>query len=218
MFDIVERFITLSGEAPIPGKPVLLIRFAGCNLSCEYCDTPYKNEIQETRSIDELRTIIVNETKRYPGLSVLLTGGEPLWCGRAESILQLVAGLPDIHFYIETNGACPIPATDLSNIHFVTDWKAPSSGHEGSFLAENLATMKPDRDCLKIVIAKNDLTWTLQTVQFLSSEHPRLPIYLSPQWESITPAECAVFILDNALPVSLSLQMHKIIWGDKRGV
>ncbi len=218
MFDIVEKFITLSGEAPVPGRPVLLVRFAGCNLSCTYCDTPYRDEVNETMSLSDLQTLIVNETASYPGLSVLLTGGEPLFNDRTGSILELVKGLPSIDFYIETNGSCEIPSTELSNIHFVPDWKAPSSGHGESFLTSNLDAMKPGRDCIKFIIAADDLGWTLSTIKFLSGSHPGLDLYISPQWGKITAGECAEFIINNRLPVSLSMQVHKIIWGERRGV
>ncbi len=218
MLEIVERFITLSGEAPNPGAPILLIRFTGCNLSCAYCDTLYKDEINETVSVQELEAMIRQETTRYPRLSVLFTGGEPLWKDRAVSLLTIAHAMPTIHFYVETNGSCLIPDTDSENIHFVVDIKTPSSGYADSFLTDNLPRMRAGRDCVKFVTAHDDKAWVVERVRAIHAQYPLLPLYISPQWDTMTPAECAAFIIDNTLPVSLSLQMHKVIWGEKRGV
>lgn len=218
MLEIVERFITLSGEAPNPGAPILLIRFTGCNMACTYCDTLYKDEVNETVSVKELEAIIMQETTRYSGLSVLFTGGEPLWKERTEALLTIARALPMIHFYVETNGSCRIPDTELPTIHFVTDIKTPSSGCCGSFIEENLARLKPERDCVKFVTAHDDTSWVAERVRAIHAKYPLLPLYISPQWDSMTPAECAAFIVDNKLPASLSLQLHKVIWGEKRGV
>jgi len=39
----------------------------------------------------------------------------------------------------------------------------------------------------------------------------------SPVWGKIEPKQLAEWILDDQLDVRFSLQMHKVIWGDKRG-
>ena len=45
------------------------------------------------------------------------------------------------------------------------------------------------------------------------------PLHFSPVWESCPPAELAAWILAERLPVRLTLQQHKILWGkDTRGV
>jgi 7-carboxy-7-deazaguanine synthase len=47
----------------------------------------------------------------------------------------------------------------------------------------------------------------------------RCPIHLSPVWGAVDPAELAAWILADRLPVRLSLQLHKLLWGaEARGV
>ena len=41
---VVEQFISINGEGQKAGQLALFVRFAGCNLQCEYCDTKWANE------------------------------------------------------------------------------------------------------------------------------------------------------------------------------
>ena len=43
-FHVVEQFVSINGEGRLAGQLALFIRFAGCNLQCEYCDTKWANE------------------------------------------------------------------------------------------------------------------------------------------------------------------------------
>jgi len=43
-------------------------------------------------------------------------------------------------------------------------------------------------------------------------------ILFSPSYEDMDVKNLAQWILDDALPVRLQLQQHKIIWGQKKGV
>ena len=39
---INEIFSSIQGEGPIVGYKQLFIRFCGCNLHCDYCDTEFQ--------------------------------------------------------------------------------------------------------------------------------------------------------------------------------
>ena len=43
-YKIVEKFISINGEARAAGELSCFIRFQGCNLNCSYCDTKWANE------------------------------------------------------------------------------------------------------------------------------------------------------------------------------
>ena len=43
-FRVVEQFASINGEGKKAGQLAYFIRFAGCNLSCSYCDTRWANE------------------------------------------------------------------------------------------------------------------------------------------------------------------------------
>ena len=218
MLEIVEKFITLSGEAPAAGYPVFLIRFAECNLQCRYCDTMYCGEVNEKTTVEKLCSEIRDREQNYPGIKIMFTGGEPLLADRQKKLVRIMKKLPDSSFYIETNGSQVIEDFNIPGVHYVADWKTPSSGYGDCFCLENLPRYRPANDCIKIVTAEEDLQWVLAKVGQIKKVNPLLPVYLSPQAGNISLEKLASFIMEHKLPVSLSLQMHKIIWGDKRGV
>lgn len=41
MLQLSEIFYTLQGEGTYTGTPAVFVRLAGCNLSCNFCDTDY---------------------------------------------------------------------------------------------------------------------------------------------------------------------------------
>ncbi len=97
---IAETFHSLQGEGGLVGVPSFFIRTTGCNLRCEWCDTPYTSwdPEGEWRSIDEL-TAAVPPAARH----VVVTGGEPLlWA----TVPLLTAALRErgLHVTIETAG------------------------------------------------------------------------------------------------------------------
>ena len=219
MLEVVEKYITIGGEAPLIGFPIYLFRFSYCNLDCVYCDTPYKNEINYNFSIKELSGDISNKIKQYSDLKILFTGGEPLLEERQQKLLSIIKDLKNIDFYIETNGSIKIKNFKLSNCFFIIDWKSPSSGFADTFCMENLKFLRIEKDCIKFVVNKNDFEWVKEAVKIIKKINPFIPLYISPQIKKITLEEIADFILKNKLPLRLSFQLHKYIWPEKtRGV
>lgn len=219
MLEIVEKITTIGGEAPLIGIPIYLIRFTGCNLDCTYCDTSYKNEVNDQFTTKELIDDIFNKVKEFPELKILLTGGEPFLDERQEELLKIISELENIDFYIETNGSIEIINFNLTNCYYVIDWKAPSSGHDESFLIENLKGLRIEKDCIKFVINSDDFDWVKKAIKIVQEINPFITLYISPQAEKLTLEDTADFIIKNKLPVRLSCQLHKIIWKNKnRGI
>ena len=48
--DVVEKFVSINGEGTKAGQLAVFIRFKGCNLACEYCDTQWANQTDIYRS------------------------------------------------------------------------------------------------------------------------------------------------------------------------
>ena len=218
MFEIVEKFVTISGEQPIIGEPVYLIRLSDCNLNCTYCDTKYKSEVNDVYKTHELKDDILRAYEDYPDIKILFTGGEPLYKGRESLITSIANDLDYINFYVETNGSIKISNFESDNIFYVVDWKTPSSSYENSFVLDNLKNMRIKNDCIKFVVDYNDLDWVKEKLDVISKINPFVDVYLSPQWGKIDLKTLAEFIINNKLPVKYSIQLHKIIWGDIRGV
>ncbi len=70
-YKVNEIFHSLQGEGFNQGKEAIFIRLAGCNLSCNWCDTNHHTFTQY--SVEE----IMADIARYNCISVILTGGEP---------------------------------------------------------------------------------------------------------------------------------------------
>ena len=104
MIEIVEKYFTLGGEAPLIGIPVYIIRFTGCNLECNYCDTDYKDEVNFKLNQSDLIDEIKKAHEAYPNAKILFTGGEPLLNSRKKLLYEVMKILKKINFYIETNG------------------------------------------------------------------------------------------------------------------
>ena len=86
---------------PTAENIAVFVRFSGCNLKCDFCDTLHESGIEMT---DEA---IIEEVCKYPCRMVILTGGEPgLWIDDA-----LVDALHKAGKYvaIETNGTQVLP-------------------------------------------------------------------------------------------------------------
>jgi 7-carboxy-7-deazaguanine synthase len=96
---IAETFYSLQGEGELTGVPSVFIRTAGCNLRCNWCDTPYASWSPE--GVERDVASLVSETQAHAGHHVVLTGGEPMI---AKNIHALAAALRDAgkHITIET--------------------------------------------------------------------------------------------------------------------
>jgi 7-carboxy-7-deazaguanine synthase len=73
-------------------------------------------------------------------------------------------------------------------------------------------------DEIKIVITnEEDYKWTKEII-LKENLVDKGTILLSPVHGEIDPQSLASWILRDSLPVRLQLQLHKIIWGNKKGV
>jgi len=102
---INEIFSSIQGEGKLIGRRQVFVRFSGCNLDCEYCDTPHSKDPSYGTlfSEDELKKSIKNLiTPDFH--SVSLTGGEPLL--HADFIKYFLEKY-DFNCLLETNGSLP---------------------------------------------------------------------------------------------------------------
>lgn len=135
---IQEIYESIHGELPLIGKPCTIVRLAGCNLECPYCDAPNKEGFE--MALDQIIDAILDLDNQ----EVLITGGEPLL--QFEELCILIQSLVRaFHITIETNGTQPIhPEWDVS---WVVDYKLFPGAH---FLPGNLTTLGAN-DALKFV-------------------------------------------------------------------
>ena len=107
-----EIFYSLQGEGRNTGTPSVFVRFAGCNLHCDFCDTQHQSAQQLAE--DE----IVDRVLAYPATNVVITGGEP----SLQLTLSLVEKLHQAgrKVCMETNGTRPLGEALASAIDWIT--------------------------------------------------------------------------------------------------
>ena len=70
-YPIVEIFHSVQGEGYHTGTPSIFIRFGGCNLSCEWCDTDFSK--WDKMTISEIMDVL----NQWSSKRIIYTGGEP---------------------------------------------------------------------------------------------------------------------------------------------
>ena len=181
--NIREVFCSVQGEGPYVGMRQAFVRFSGCNLSCNYCDTNFVNpgtcdyervegsgvfEKRPNPVIPERLESMIQPFKKLH--SVSLTGGEPLL--HADFIEKLNISMP---LYLETNMTLPEQARKLrESIAYVAgDFKLPEAIRdvcpetrevhvENTIECFKLLRKSNSRDCFcKIVIGRGTGTDTV---------------------------------------------------------
>lgn len=220
IYKVVETFISINGEGQHAGELALFIRFAGCNLNCNYCDTRWANQpdvVYQEMTETEIKALVTDSGVR----NVTLTGGEPLLQPGMYQLLETIGSLPDIRIEIETNGSVDIGPymTLIRRPAFTLDYKLPGSGMEAGMNTENYRYLTQE-DTVKFVISdKADLTRAREIIEQYQLEG-RCGIYYSPVFGRIRPAEIVDDMIEHRLNgVHMQLQMHKFIWDpEQRGV
>lgn len=149
-FQINEIFYSLQGEGMYTGTAAVFVRFSGCNLRCDFCDTDHQASTSMTAEE------IIYVAASYPTRHVILTGGEPM----LQVTEQLVEMFHRAGFlvHIETNGTIPVPEA--------IDWitvspKSPDSAFTGRI------------DELKVV-------YQGQNVEAIAAKYPSENCFLQP--------------------------------------
>lgn len=106
-YKVNEIFYSLQGEGIHAGKPVVFVRFSGCNLKCSFCDTEHEKgrKYAAVEIYNEVRFIAPNCK------SVVFTGGEPL----LQLDKELLFWFSNNEYWtaIETNGSLANPVIGL---------------------------------------------------------------------------------------------------------
>lgn len=207
---VIEIFYSLQGEGTLMGVPTTFVRFAGCNLDCDWCDTKYAKAGGEDMTMEQ----IIERVEEIGAPFVALTGGEPLV---QEGVNRLVEALLEdsYHVTVETNGAVALESLPSSEELMISmDVKCPSSGMSHRIMYDNLAFLSA-RDQLKFIIA--DRVDYLFAQKILREHEVNCPVVMTPVGGTGL-KELAKWVLDDGLWVRVLPQLHKIIWGDMRGV
>lgn len=208
--EISEIFYSIQGEGKWMGVPNIFIRTTGCNLRCPYCDTKYAYKNGKEMTILE----ILKEVKKYPCKKICITGGEPLL---QKDIFDLIRKLTerDYESIIETNGSLDIQKLTEKNKTLVSlDIKCPSSNMSEKMNFENINKLS-NKDQIKFILQdKKDYEFAKMIIK---KYNPKCKIYFQTVWGNKI-ENIAKWILNDGIEVTLGIQLHKIIWKEKKGV
>jgi 7-carboxy-7-deazaguanine synthase len=180
---VTSMFFTLQGEGPYAGQPALFVRLAKCNLTCSFCDTFFDDG--EWMTFDEIfkradQTITSYWTDRglkvphwvknfdyppfmYPGVVLVLTGGEPLLQENTSQFLEKSNQL-FAQTQVESNGIPDTVVPDCT-VLVCSPKCAEKDGKPTKYLKPS-KTILERADCLK----------------FVMSADPESPYHTIPDW------------------------------------
>ncbi len=212
---ITEIFYSIQGESTWAGVPCTFVRLTGCPLRCVWCDTAYAFHGGKLMTFEE----ILGEVRAFPATVVEVTGGEPLAHAPAYPLVDrlLAEGYTVL---VETSGAYDVAPLD-ERAHKIMDLKCPGSGEGHRNRWENLEHLT-GRDEVKFVVKDRvDYEWTRDTIRSRGldarvAEGSLRALLVSPVWDEIDLESLAGWILEDALPVRLQMQLHKLVWGPER--
>lgn len=183
---ISEIFSSIQGEGIYTGIKQVFVRFYGCNLHCEFCDTKIND--YTLCSTDEIVKIIDDLFQDHHSISI--TGAEPLL--QVEFLHELIPLLKerDYLIYLETNGTLAEEFNEIKELIDIVamDIKLPSSARCGSYWQEheNFLKYATDSDAdlfIKSVICSSttekDLT---QACELVSKFNKDIPFVLQPSF------------------------------------
>lgn len=207
-----EIFFSIQGESTHAGRPCAFVRLMGCPLRCTYCDTEYAFFEGVGKSFTE----IFAELKQFPTRLVEVTGGEPLAQPNVYPFMKKL-GEAGYEVLLETSGAFPIEKVP-AHVKIIMDVKTPGSGELKRHHWDNMGFLKPGLDEVKFVLSdRADFDFAVD-VSRKYGLLDKVTVLLSPSYGKLELAALADWILASGLPFRMQTQMHKSIWGEKRGV
>ncbi|ABZ95788.1 Organic radical activating enzyme [Leptospira biflexa serovar Patoc strain 'Patoc 1 (Ames)'] len=232
---IHEIYSSISGEGISQGIPTVFVRFAGCSLRCGktdtrslWCDTPYAlgpNQ-GETKPLSTIMDEIVALDPTH-GYQILLTGGEPLEGKNRDLSISIAESIHSFRTHndkpypssrVETNGSEKITLDPF--FIFTMDYKLPGSGMEGRMDLENFQILEKRHNSLdEIKFVVRDRIDFERSIEVIREQKIQTNILYSPVHGEVDAKELVEWIkIDNPPKGRLSLQIHKVLWGNQKGV
>jgi 7-carboxy-7-deazaguanine synthase len=208
-----EIFHSVQGESTYAGRPCVFVRLTACDLRCAWCDTPYAFYEGRKHTVDE----VLAEVERFRCPLVEVTGGEPLL---QEDVYPLMRGLLDRGrtVLLETGGHRSTERVPEAVVTIV-DVKCPGSGEAGRMHWANLDRLRPHDEVKFVVADRADYDYARDVIGRYQVASRAAAVHLSPVHGVLDPRTLSEWVLGDALPVRVQLQLHKYIWEpDRRGV
>jgi len=147
---------------------------------------------------------------------VEITGGEPLVQPRTP---ELCGKLLDSGYevMVETNGSLDISVLP-KEVHRIVDIKCPGSGACGSFVEENIKHLNGNDEVKFVLASLDDAAWARDFSEECALTE-KCSVTFTPVSRNLAYEKLADWMVENRLKdIRFGPQLHKDIWGDKRGV
>lgn len=224
---LTELYPSIQGEGPRTGQVTVFVRFGGCNMRCPGwpCDTQYAIEpsIWKNDPIVEVKEIL-QRVEDMPGDNICITGGEPTM-QPAQHLEDLASGLLDLNYSIDvfTNGSLyALPEwMQCAPVYVIMDWKLVGSGEDktGVDIRWENAKKLDYKDNIKFVIASQEDYQEATALWRAMQNTVRARFWAGVAWGKFEESQLIHQILEDDLPWSVNVQMHKYIWqGVEKGV
>ena len=220
---LYEMFSSIQGEGLRLGERHTFVRFRGCNLACQYCDT-IDARSREGDCICEGRILknpvsVVDTVKCVTEQWVSVTGGEPLLQPDFLLKLCIVLKAQGRRIYLETNGTLPdVLKTVIQSVDVVAlDFKIPSATRENELwdVHERCLQVAAQRDVfVKIIINEHVQSEEIDKVcAIISSIDKDIPLVIQPVFGRQIPnlLDIQKHALTQLRDVRIIPQIHKIL-------
>jgi len=211
---VSEIFYSLQGEGIQIGLPTIFLRLFGCDLRCSWCDTMYAVEGTDFKNIDIEQ--VKEELYKHDCKRICITGGEPLLQEKELVILSTDLLKDGYYIVLETSGHRDPPSIFWNKYCLISmDCKCPSSKmqHRMDFkLFEKLR----NTDQLKFII-QDDRDYQYAK-KVLNENKISANIIFQPVYNSNMNWLFEKVLNDNLKNIRTLPQLHKILWGETRGV
>lgn len=225
---IIEIFSSFQGEGLLIGERQIFVRFAGCNLNCNYCDTgDSKSEksgklMTPDEVVCEIKSLLTSDCR-----TISFTGGEP---SLYPEFINQVSNNFDLNIMLETNGTLTDNINLIKKLDIVSlDIKLPehfdNDFDDSIFLNEIkslnlLITKSISVYCKVVILPSTKIKSFKEVVEKLSqniSNKSNLKIIIQPsspleEWKDIN-SKLFEFseVVGQYFEVSTIPQIHKIL-------
>jgi len=224
VYPIIEIYTGFEGEGLFVGTPQVFVRFSGCNLDCPFCDTKYAwdGSVKPILYDDEGLCQELSKYSNYKKIS--LTGGEPLlFVQYMDRLFSNLMGIFD-EINIETNGSLYHKNLEILrgnlflSISPKMDYLSEVNGYIDNLKKLLNVTMKYQ---IKFLIDDTKFDKDMNKLKIFMElfDVPKEKIIIQPVWyEDRDYSKIVESIMSKVVDFRVIPQVHKFIYGNKRGV
>jgi organic radical activating enzyme len=216
---------TLQGEGPSAGRLASFIRLSGCNLACQWCDTPWTWDWTRFDRHAEQHPMtpgtVLDWALGQPASLIVVTGGEPLL--QARQLVRLITPLIKAgrKVEIETSGTItPPPELAAGGVTLNVSPKLASSGMPAARRIRDgaLRALAGSGNARFKFVATGPAD--LEEIAGLQAAYGLEPVWVMPEGTSSTAILGGMRLLADEVIArgwNLSPRLHVLLWEDARG-